>query len=126
MYIAVVLAQTLFLPLVSGTIHLAVAGGNVLVVFGMWWAFWGVGTRLLVAGVSQLANPTRTTQGILGLQDEKANLVVHELGFANLSFGAAATTLSLFPAWGRSRCGSWRHLPGAGRIPSHRGTGERT
>lgn len=100
MYIAVVLAQTFVLPLVSGTIHLAVAGGNVLVVFGMWWAFWGVGTRLLVAGISQLANPTRTTQGILGLQDEKANLVVHELGFANLSFGLAATAISLFPAWG--------------------------
>lgn len=100
MYIALVLAQTVVLPLLSGVVHLAVAGGDPLLVFGMWWAFWGVGTRLLVAGISQLTNPARTTTGILGMQDGSANLVVHELGFANLSFGVVATLVSLFPAWG--------------------------
>lgn len=51
-----------------------------LVVFGIWWAFWGVGIRLLVAGISQLVNPGRTAQGILGGKDAGAELVVHELG----------------------------------------------
>lgn len=100
MYIALVLLQTLVLPLVSGGIHLALTGGHPLIVFGMWWAFWGVGTRLLVAGISQLSNPGRTTKGILGLEDEGAEQVVHELGYANLSLGLVATALSLFSPWG--------------------------
>lgn len=107
-YIVLVLLQTVVLPVVSGGIHLAVAGGEPLVVFGMWWGFWGVGTRLLVAGISQLRNPARTTRGILGIADEGAEQVVHELGYANLSLGLVATALSLFPAWGMLSA-----LPGA-------------
>ncbi|MFC8529815.1 DUF6790 family protein [Nocardia sp. NPDC057227] len=57
---------------------------------GIWWAFWGVGTRLLVAGISQLTNPARTAQGILGIEDHGAEQVVHELGFANLAMGLVA------------------------------------
>ncbi len=100
MYIVVVLAQTLVLPALSALIHLGVAGGNPLVVLGIWWAFWGVGTRLLLAGISQLTNPGRTAQGILGITDDKANLVVHELAYANLSMGLIATATSLVPHWG--------------------------
>lgn len=90
MYIALVLLQTLILPLISGGIHLAVSGGDPAVVFGIWWAFWGVGSRLLVAGISQVVNPARTAQGILGIEDAGAELVVHELGYANLSMGLIA------------------------------------
>lgn len=101
MYIVLVLLQTVALPLVSSVIHLAVApGSNPLLVIGIWWAFWGVGTRLLVAGISQLTNPGRTAQGILGIDDKGAEQVVHELGFANLSFGLVATVTSLIPDWG--------------------------
>lgn len=101
MYVVVVLLQTLVLPLVSSVIHLIVApGSSILVVIGIWWGFWGVGTRLLLAGISQLTNPGRTSQGILGIDDKNAEQVVHELGFANLSFGLVATATSLIPAWG--------------------------
>lgn len=100
MYIALVLLQTLVAPLVSTIIHLAVAGGHPLVVIGIWWGFWGVGTRLLVAGISQLANPKRTTKGILGIEDAGAEQVVHELGFANLSFGIAALVVPFVPPLG--------------------------
>ncbi|MGX5679924.1 hypothetical protein [Schumannella luteola] len=100
MYIALVLLQTLVLPLASGVIHLVVAGGHPLVVFGIWWAFWGVGTRLVVAGISQLANPARTAQGILGMEDKGAEQVVHELGFANLCLGAVALVAPFIPGWG--------------------------
>ena len=101
MYIVFVLLQTLVLPLVSSVIHLIVApGSSILIVLGIWWGFWGVGTRLLVAGISQLTNPGRTSQGILGIDDKNAEQVVHELGFANLSFGLVATAVSLIPEWG--------------------------
>ena len=99
-YIALVLLQTVLLPAVSGGIQLAVAGGNPLLVLGMWWAFWGVGTRLLVAGISQLVNPGRTAQGILGIEDTSANLVVHELAFGNLSMGAVALVTPFLGGWG--------------------------
>jgi hypothetical protein len=100
-YIAVVLLQTLVLPLVSSIIHLVVApGSDVLLVLGIWWGFWGVGTRLLLAGISQLSNPGRTSKGILGVDDKNAEQVVHELGFANLSFGLVGTATALIPEWG--------------------------
>jgi hypothetical protein len=96
-YIVLVLLQTLVLPLASGSIQLAVAGGDPLVVYGVWWAFWGVGTRLLVAGISQLANPARTAKGILGIEDAGADQVVHELGFANLCLGLVALPVLVAP-----------------------------
>ncbi len=100
MYIVLVLAQTLVLPLISGSIDLAVGGGHPLVVYGMWWAFWGVGTRLTVAGISQLVNPGRTAQGILGLDDPGAEQVVHELGYGNLSMGLVALVAPFVDHWG--------------------------
>jgi len=100
MYILLVLLQTLVLPLVSTTIHLAVAGGDPLIVAGMWWAFWGVGTRLTVAGISQLVNPARTAKGILGIDDGGAEQVVHELGYANLCMGVIALFAPFVPGWG--------------------------
>jgi len=100
MYIVLVLLQTLVLPLASTLIHLVVFGGPPLAVIGIWWGFWGVGTRLLVAGISQLSNPKRTTKGILGIEDAGAEQVVHELGFANLAFGAAALLVPVVPPFG--------------------------
>jgi hypothetical protein len=99
MYIALVLLQTLILPLVCGSIHLAVAGGNPLIVFGLWWAFWGVGTRLSVAGISQITNPARTTRDILEIEDAGGEQVVHELGFANLSMGLVGLVCPFIGGW---------------------------
>jgi len=99
-YIILVLLQTVVLPIVSGAVQLAVTGANPLLVFGLWWGFWGVGTRLAVAGISQLSNPARTTEGILGIEDKGANQVVQELGFANLSMGVVALAVPFLPAWG--------------------------
>lgn len=97
-YIILVLLQTFVLPLGSSIIQLSFFGGeNVLFVLGVWWGFWGVGTRLLVAGISQLKNPSRTARGILGVEDPGAKQIVHELSFANLSFGIVALATSLIP-----------------------------
>ena len=129
MYALLVILQTVVLPLVFGGVHLGVAGGNPALVFGVWFAFWGVGSRLIVAGTSQLTNPRRTTQTILGAAPEGADeqghadaatastgtevdtaadtatytataQVVQELGLANLSLGAVALVSSLVPGWG--------------------------
>lgn len=55
-YAVLVIAQRIVLPLVSGAIQLVVvAGGDPILVFGSWWVFWGVGTRLLLAGLAQLS-----------------------------------------------------------------------
>lgn len=100
MYIVVVLLQTVLLPFGSGAVHLAVSGGDPWLVMAIWTGFWGVGTRLVVAGISQLVNPARTAQGILGIESTDANQVVHELGFANLSLGVVALAVPFLPGWG--------------------------
>ncbi len=117
MYIVLVLLQTLILPAVSGGLQLALHGGDPFAVFIAWWAFWGVGTRLLVAGFSQLANPGRTAHGILGIEDSGADQIVHELGYANLSMGLVAMAAAF-----RARLGSARHRAGGGLPGTSRST----
>ena len=54
-YFIVVILQTIALPLICGTIELATIGGNPIEIYGRWWVFWGIGTRLLLAGAVQLS-----------------------------------------------------------------------
>lgn len=98
-YVTLVLAQTLFLPIVSGWIELATAGGDLILVFGKWFVFWGVGTRLLVAGIAQLSGrgPTAEILGSDGASKSEKQLV-GELGLANTCVGLAGL-LALVPGW---------------------------
>ena len=64
-YFIVVIAQTIVLPLVSGTWELFAVGGDPVLVYGKWWVFWGVGTRLLLAGIVQVSGGGPTAE-ILG------------------------------------------------------------
>ena len=98
-YFILVIAQTIALPILSGVIELAVAGGDPVLVFGKWWVFWGVGTRLLVAGIAQLSGKGPTSE-ILGataptLQETQ---LTRELGMANVGMGLAGL-LALLPGW---------------------------
>jgi hypothetical protein len=89
-YIAVVLLQTVVLPSIFGACTLAShAPLDVLATFGRWFLFWGVGTRLALAGVVQIAKPDFTTSTILG-EASAASLTTRELGFANLATGGGA------------------------------------
>lgn len=99
MYFVVVGLQTVVLPLISGIIQLNVSGGDPVLVFGLWWAFWGVGTRLLVAGITQLVKPDLTA-GIMGSETASAaeKTVTRELAQANIAFGVAGL-LALVPGW---------------------------
>jgi hypothetical protein len=100
MYIFLVLLQTLVLPLASGTIQLAVAHGDPISTYGVWFLFWGVGTRLAVAGVSQIIRPSFTVQNILGAENAGAAQITQELGFANLAIGIGAIVATFVGGWG--------------------------
>lgn len=98
-YFVLVIAQTIVLPIVSGAIELATAGGDPVLVFGMWWVFWGVGSRLLVAGVAQVSGigPTSAILGGSGSSIPEKQLT-RELGVANIGMGLAGL-LALVPGW---------------------------
>jgi hypothetical protein len=98
-YFIVVIAQTIVLPIVSGIIELLVVGGDPVLVFGKWWVFWGIGTRLLVAGIVQVSGGSRTS-AILGTSapSVQEKQLARELGMANLAIGLAGL-LALVPGW---------------------------
>jgi len=89
MYLALVLGLMVVVPAASTLIEFAAdGGGNPLLLAGKWFTFWGIGVRLFIAGLSQTLRPGFTAQNILGAKpDASANLIVQELGFANLAFG---------------------------------------
>ncbi len=96
MYYFSVAALMLVLPLLSigvaaWTDHAIL---NVSLV-AKWFVFWAVGVRLLLAGLRQITKPQYTAQTILGLKGDEVQLVVRELGFANVAFGTIGT-LSIF------------------------------
>ncbi len=97
-----VILQTIVLPIASGTIELATSGGNPVEVYGRWWVFWGVGTRLVVAGIVQLVRPG-TTAAILGSAKpvESEPQLVRKLATANIGMGLAGL-LALIPVWAPS------------------------
>jgi hypothetical protein len=69
------------------------------VAFGKWWVFWGVGTRLLVAGIVQVSGggPTSAILGSTAPSVQEKQLA-RELGWANLCLGLAGL-LALVPGW---------------------------
>src|SRR5665213_50370 len=60
---------------------------DALLLIGKWFVFWGVGARLMLAGLRQIANPAFTADAIFGVKEKAALTIVQELGFANLSIG---------------------------------------
>ena len=98
-YFILVILQTVLLPIVSGIIELAVVGGEPVLVFGKWWVFWGVGTRLLLAGIVQVSGKSPTA-AILGSSapSVQEHQLARELGMANVAIGLAGL-LSLVPGW---------------------------
>jgi hypothetical protein len=102
MYLVLVLALMVVAPVGSVIAELLVGGGNVdlALTAGKWFTFWGVGVRLFIAGLSQTLRPEFTAQNILGgKSDASANLVVQELGFANLAFGLVGVLTLPIPGW---------------------------
>ncbi|MCK0209093.1 hypothetical protein MWN33_13740 [Starkeya koreensis] len=101
MYYAVIALTMVVAPLVSIAIEfgsITSLGGFVLAAT-KWFAFWAVGVRLLLAGVSQILRPGYTLSGILGVEEPRAHVIVQELGFANVSIGLAGLLSIIFSIW---------------------------
>jgi hypothetical protein len=89
MYLAIVLSTMLVFPVVSWVISGVFFGGSLTFFpgFEVWFVFWAFGIRLLGAGLRQVFQPSFTAKHIFELEDPKAQVVVQELGFANIAFG---------------------------------------
>ncbi|MBB4864875.1 hypothetical protein HNP46_003751 [Pseudomonas nitritireducens] len=100
MYIAIVLALMLVLPV--GCIAVEAVVGNhglTALLVAKWFVIWSVGARLSLAGLRQIIQPRYTAEVILGLRHEESHFLVRELGFANLAMGITGLACALFPAW---------------------------
>jgi hypothetical protein len=99
-YFAFAVFTTIVLPLASVLVALAAEpAADPVLEIGRWFVFWGIGVRLAVAGLSQVARPAATSAGILGIADPAAGKVVAELGFANIAMGTVALLSLPLTAW---------------------------
>lgn len=64
-----------------------------------WFVFSGVGLRLGSSGIKQIVDPCFTATTIFGIKDEKAYVLVKEIGFANVSFSLIALLSIVFAAF---------------------------
>lgn len=100
MYYLIVTLLTVVLPLGAIAIERFIdPQTNLLLLLGKWFTFWGIGVRLLLAGVMQVRRPSFTAQEILGIEAPAAQKLVSELGFANLAFGLLGVLSLPLPGW---------------------------
>jgi len=101
MHLTVVVLTMLVLPAASVLIERWTGAGTASLwqLVGKWFVFWGVGVRLLIAGVRQIAKPELTATGIFGVTDKAAFPLAQELGFWNLTIGLIAIASIKRPDW---------------------------
>ena len=98
-YFIVTILQTVVLPIVFGWNELQTSGGEPILAFGKWWVFWGVGTRLLAAGLFQVFGGGMTLKILgAGKPTEQEKQLARELGTANIGMGLAGL-LALQAGW---------------------------
>ena len=101
MHLTVVLLTMLVLPVASVLIERWTGAGTAPLwqLVGKWFVFWGVGVRLLIAGVRQVVKPELTATGIFGVTDKAAFPLAQELGFWNVTFGLISIASLKRPEW---------------------------
>lgn len=100
MYYAVVATLMLVFPLLSVGVEASTTGATVgAPLIGKWFVFWAVGCRLFLAGMRQIVQPGYTARVILGLKHDESQLVVRELGFANIAIGSIGIVSLFMPSW---------------------------
>ena len=88
------------LPAISVWIdYVPYPGTPFMVLVGKWFVFWAVGVRLFAAGIRQAAKPLFTLRDIFHVQDPGGQVVVRELGFANICFGLTGMLSLFIPSW---------------------------
>jgi hypothetical protein len=97
-YLNIVLLLMLVLPALSIATDLYIHPGPAFIeLIGKWFIFWAIGVRLLTAGLRQVTKPAFTLKEIFLIDSSDGLVIVKELGFANICFGAAGV-ISLFIA----------------------------
>lgn len=99
-----VIAFFYILPAVSIIIENLTANAAITLIAVKWILFWGVGLRLFTCGLKQAVQPVFTASNIFEIREERAHVVVRELGFANISMGLSGI-LSIF--YGGFRSAVW-------------------
>lgn len=74
-------------------------GVGLMEAVGKWFVFWAVGVRLFLAGLRQATNPLFTLKEIFYIQEPEGQVIVRELGFANVCFGLLGIIALFVPAW---------------------------
>ncbi len=74
-------------------------GQDLIALTGKWFVFWAVGTRLLLAGIRQAAKPAFTLAEIFHNKNKESEVIVKELGFANICFGITGILSISIPEW---------------------------
>jgi hypothetical protein len=99
-YAAIAIGLMVVLPLVSIVVELALRhGADILLLVGTWFTFWGIGVRLLIAGLNQVIRPGFTAQNIFKIDAPEALSIVSELGNANVAFGLIGILSLPFPGF---------------------------
>lgn len=104
MYIAMLIAFYIVLPIASIGIEVAVRRRrgeqpDIVFIVARWFTFWIVGVRLFIAGALQALNPSYTAETIFGTTDPIIMPVISELGYANLAFGTIGIVSLFRPTW---------------------------
>ena len=99
MYLLMIVLLMAVLPILSIVIEFVTAHGDPVLLVGRWFVFWGVGVRLALAALRQIAKPDFTAKTIFELTDPAAQKVVQELGFANLAIGVVGIASVFNAGW---------------------------
>jgi hypothetical protein len=99
-YLSTILLLMLVLPVISIVIDTwSHQDQDLIALTGKWFVFWAVGIRLLLAGVRQAAKPAFTLQEIFHIKNKESEVIVRELGFANICFGITGILSISIPEW---------------------------
>lgn len=89
LYYAIVAVLMFLAPAISMAIDYTAGSADFdAILITKWYVFWAVGLRLGLAGLRQIIQPEYTAREILSLKSHDATILVRELGFANVAFGA--------------------------------------
>jgi hypothetical protein len=99
MYLLVVIVTMFAAPLLSIALDVWSGSGPLLALVGKWYVFWAVGVRLGLAGARQVLQPSFTAEEIFAISDEKAWLIVRELGIANFALAIVGLASLIKPAF---------------------------
>ena len=100
LYFTSILLLMLIFPIISVILDLrSQQGGDLIALAGKWFVFWAIGVRLLLAGLRQAAKPAFTLAAIFHIKNKESEVIVRELGFANICFGIIGVLSIFIPEW---------------------------